>query len=122
MQSLVRVSLHDGHRRQDYTSAITLSASLVRVSLHDGHRRKDYTSAIMLSASLVRVSFQKFRGSASCSYIRQTYGNIDSDDCYVRLRMNEEYPWQGSASKSFAAARRAIVFDRRMAIPVATIA
>src|SRR5947207_9126655 len=56
MQSLVRVSLHDGHRRQDYTSAIM--SSLVRVSLHDGHRRQDYTSAIMLSASLVRVSLQ----------------------------------------------------------------
>src|SRR5947207_3986758 len=59
-----------------------------------------------LSASLVMVRFQRSRGSASCkslvkvslprNYIRQTYGNIDSDDCCVTLRTNEEYTWQGS--------------------------
>ena len=39
--------------------------------------------------SLVRVCLQKFRGSASCNYIGQTYGNIDSDDCYITLCTNE---------------------------------
>src|SRR5947207_5073844 len=41
---------------------------------------------------------QRSRGSASRNYIRQMYGNIHSDDSYVTLRTNEEYPWQGSVS------------------------
>jgi len=52
----------------------------------------------LLSVFILRTLKSKFRGSASCNCIRRTYGNTDSDDCYVILRTNERYPWQGSAS------------------------
>src|SRR5216110_612707 len=86
MEPLERVSLHGlipgkSQLPHDYVLLPRTLNGMVLLRRFDAIwlRTMDYLN------SLIRVSLQQSRGSASCKYIRQTYGNADSDDCYVGL-------------------------------------